>query len=690
MAAKILVVDDSGTDRKIIKSMLEEYEVLLACDGVEALCTIDANPDIDLMILDLNMPNMNGFQVLEMLKSNKRDRRLCTMILTNYDEMENEIKGLQLGAVDYIRKPINMESLRARINIHIELLKVQNVLEQKLNEQKLTFDMIFDQAPIGIAISQSCDTENPEGTITRINSMYEKITGRTLEELAKLGWEKITHPDDLEEDLKYFRKLQSGEIKSYSLEKRYIKPDGSFVWVYMVVAALTSNRCNYICLIQDISERKKIESNLKYINEHDKWTGLYNRDYLGKMLQRDLEQMQMLKAALISVNLSTVQLLTVNYGFNYTRNLIKKAAVALSRYCNEKIMLFNTSENHFVFYLLDYEDKKALKEFSQVIADTLESLLVTERIGGGIGVLEIGNDSSLNVDLLLRRLLIASERAINVFEKDFSVCFYDKEIEALVDREGEIRQELSRIAFDDNCGELFLQYQPILDLKTDSVCGFEALARLKTEKLGLVSPVEFIPIAEKTKLIIPIGKQIILSAFRFINKLKEHGYGDIDVSVNISAIQLFAPDFTKELLEMIRTMGVNPQNLVIEITESVFSSDYDYINNIIGKLRADGICIAIDDFGTGFSSLARERELNVNCLKIDKYFIDKLMIVGPSKAITGDIISMAHKRGHFAIAEGVETQEQKQYLLNNGCDKIQGYLVAKPLYEEEAIAMLGK
>jgi EAL domain-containing protein (putative c-di-GMP-specific phosphodiesterase class I) len=141
---------------------------------------------------------------------------------------------------------------------------------------------------------------------------------------------------------------------------------------------------------------------------------------------------------------------------------------------------------------------------------------------------------------------------------------------------------------------------------------------------------------------------------------------------------------------MINEMHVNPENIIIEITESVFSSNYEDINKILGELRNSGIKIAIDDFGTGYSSLAREQELNVDCLKIDKYFIDKLLELHPDNAITAEVISMAHKMGHWVIAEGVEHEIQKEYLVNNGCDSFQGYLFARPLDENTALEMIKK
>ncbi len=489
MLIKILVVDDSASDRLIIENMLSEYCVLTACDGVEAVRMLEEHDGINLLILDLNMPNMDGFQVLEFIKENERYRKLRTIILTVYDELENEIRGLNLGAVDYIRKPIHMASLRARIDVHVALLRAEEALERQLDEQTLTFDMLFEQAPIGIAISYSCDPKHSDDFIVRINSMYEQITGRTKEELINLGWAKITHPDDVQEELDNFRKLQSGEIKNYSMEKRYIKPDGTIVWVYMTVAALApigESKINHICLIQDISRRKQLETECRYITEHDRWMGLYNREYLVSLLEKHARLKKNSKKALIGINLSMVQLLIANYGYQYSKNLIKKAAEALSRYCTDNCILFYMGDNYFIYYLFDYKDKKELVDLGGVIAETLESLFVTDRIGGGIGILEIEQDQDeVDIDLLMSKIMIASERSISLFGNNFQTCFYNEDLEALVKRERDILEALNIIASDDytpNTGYyFFLQYQPILNIRTGSICGFEALARLRTK-----------------------------------------------------------------------------------------------------------------------------------------------------------------------------------------------------------------
>lgn len=823
MPFKILVVDDSATDRLLIQKMLNSYDVITAGDGYEAMRMIEEHKDIDLIILDLNMPGMDGFQVLEALKSNDRLGKTRVIILTIYEELENEIKGLQLGAVDYIRKPIHMEALAARIRVHAELLGIQRELEKKIKEQGLTVETIFNQAPIGIAVSHNFEpVTEEENPYFSVNPMFERISGRSREELLRLGWANITHPDDLEEDLKNYKRLKAGEIDSYSMDKRLIKPDGSEVWVHMIVATLTlssEHRYNHICLVQDITERKNIEKalsesersksvllshlpglayrcnfdrdwtmqyvsegcyrltgyppesllynkeicfndiiapeyreflweewnrilpgrlpfkyeyeiitasgerkwvlemgegiyteqgeieavegiiiditdrkemedKLKYSNEHDRNTGLYNLNYLEDLLDTDSRIQTDEKRALVGINLSVVQSIVMTYGYHYTQDLIKHVANALMKYCTGRRMLFSTHEYQFAFYLKGYHRKSELLEFCNSIIGTLGPMLAIERMAGGIGVVEISPDKGWDADRLLQNLLIASEKAMGAGDKEFGICFYDDELEKQIIRKNDIKNELASIASCvKDCG-LYLQYQPVVDLRTNRISGFEALARLTSSKLGRVPPLEFIPIAEETKLIIPIGMKIIGQALGFLRKLIEKGYKEITVSINVSVIQLLADGFSASLSEMIDSFGVNPGSVALEITESVFSSEYDQINRILGELKAKGLSIAIDDFGTGYSSLARESELNINCLKIDKAFIDNLLSYDPKKAIASDIISMAHKFGHCVVAEGVEYEKQRQYLLEFGCDKIQGYLISKPLDEDDAIEFL--
>jgi EAL domain-containing protein (putative c-di-GMP-specific phosphodiesterase class I) len=241
----------------------------------------------------------------------------------------------------------------------------------------------------------------------------------------------------------------------------------------------------------------------------------------------------------------------------------------------------------------------------------------------------------------------------------------------------------------ENHESLFLEYQPIINLGTNTIWGLEALARMDSSQLGRVGPLEFIPLAEKTKLIIPLGDKIIIKALNFLKRLESMGYEQLVMSINISAFQFLKSDFIEFLIKTLDELEINPENVCLEITESVFASDYQDMNDVLEVLRGLGVKSTIDDFGTGYSSFSRERELNVNGLKIDKFFMDKMLDLSSlEEAITGDIISMAHRLGHFTIAEGVEDEKQRQYLKDHNCDKIQGFLISRPLNEESVIEYL--
>ena len=554
------------------------------------------------------------------------------------------------------------------------------------------FSSVFNQAPVGIAIiNDKSHTRKEEFEDMNINLRYEQIMGRSKEELQKTSWMDITHPDDMKTDLELFEKFQRKEIDHYSIEKRYIRPDGSFIWTDMLVAPFTTydgKSDDHFCAITDITKRKEFEENLKYNNEHDMLTGLYNRSVLEKTLEQEASKSSTGKRALICINLSQMHILSLRYGFHYSKRKLKEIVDATKEFCSDNYKLFNTYENHFVFYAKNYKDEKELMEFCENVSGKLNPYLSSYGINGGIGVVEINESNVKNVDQLMKMLLISSEIALRNNRKDIEILFYGEEIEARVTREIEISRQLEDIAADINTESMHLQYQPIVDIDTDHVSGFEALVRLNNEKYGQIAPDEFIAIAEKTNMIVILGEKIIKEALTFLKRLNEKTHEDTSVSINVSMIQLLKENFADNLLGMIREMDVDPKNIGVELTESVFALERKEVNKITDRLRAMGIKILIDDFGTGYSSFARQRELNIDCIKIDKSFVDRIMKLEEEETITGDIISMVHKMGHCAIAEGVEHEKQRQYLKNNKCDKVQGFFISKPLDNEDAIEFL--
>lgn len=696
-------------------------------------------------------------------------------------------------------------------------------LSKRLGYDEAIFRGIFDQAPIGIAIMRGTRfvSEKLLGQVT-INPAYQKILGRTHGNLETLEWIDLTHPEDLPKDLMLYEKFQSGEIPGYTMEKRYIRSDGSAVWTNMIVSPLKDlpdSQAMHLCLVEDISERKEAEvriaesersksvllSNLpgmayrckydrtwtmefvsdgcyaltgysadsliqnkvlsyndlivpeyreplwqewirilknresfryeyaittfngqrkwvlelaegifddvgnvialegiilditdrknmeeilRYQSEHDLWTGLYNRRYLEDLLEKDSWEAMEQKRAVISVNLSPLQMLSLIYGFHYYQNLLKQVATELLTLSEEDRRLFNTYENRFLFYVKGYQNRDALVEFCDVVALRLTEILAPERLSAGIGVLEIHNGNKDDVQTILKNLLIASEQAIREVGQGCAIVFFDETMAEKLLREENLHREMEEIATGLDHERLRLVYQPILDLSTNRIVAFEALARLDCKSYGLISPGEFIPIAEKTKLIIPLGRQVFHQALQFLKRIHQNGFEFVGISVNISIIQLIQEGFAEDLLTHIRESGVDFENVGIELTESVFATNLNEINRVLKEIRKQGIVVSIDDFGTGYSSLSRERELSVDVIKIDKSFIDKLLVLKDEETITSDIISMGHKLGHGVVAEGVEDERQLKYLKKFGCDKAQGYLIGKPMSEDAALEYL--
>jgi PAS domain S-box-containing protein len=474
----------------------------------------------------------------------------------------------------------------------------------------------------------------------------------------------------------------------FRYEYEIMTADGQRKWVLDMGQGVFDDEGNVVALegiVIDITERKKQEDRLRQLSETDSLTGLYNRHYLENLLAEDSINKWESKRALVVLSLRRINSISLTYGYYFSENLIKEVAVRLADLAKDNIKLFQISFERFAFYLENYKDKSDLSYFCSSIIEEVGRIRTLQTIGCGIGVLEINSDKC-EPETLIKNASAAAELADK--SQPFGCRCFDNELKARVIREMGIKDELMKAAYDEKNESIFLHYQPILDVKSNRIKGFEALARFKCGKLGVVPPSEFIPLAEETQLIVPLGRRIIHMACCFLKRLESIGYDGIKISVNISAIQLLRDEFIADLTEMLKEHQVKPGNMGIEITESVFADNFKALNEKLRILTEMGLVVSIDDFGTGYSSLARGRELNINSLKIDKSFIDRLLTVRPEEAITADIISMAHKLGHCVVAEGVEYEEQRRYLDQNGCDMVQGYLFSKPIDEDAAVDIL--
>jgi EAL domain-containing protein (putative c-di-GMP-specific phosphodiesterase class I) len=238
--------------------------------------------------------------------------------------------------------------------------------------------------------------------------------------------------------------------------------------------------------------------------------------------------------------------------------------------------------------------------------------------------------------------------------------------------------------------EFELYYQPQFDLETDCITGFEALIRWNSSELGMISPSRFIGIAEDSHLIIPIGMWVLKTACSFLHKLHQSGYQELNISVNISMLQLLQDEFVDMVMDTVRTAGINAKYLELEITESILMESYETIAGKLKLLRTKGIKVALDDFGKGYSSLNYLKLLPITTLKIDKAFIDTITDNEENKSFADLIVNLGRSLNLCVIAEGVETSEQKDYLTKNKCNKMQGYLFSRPLPEYEVFQKMNE
>lgn len=421
---------------------------------------------------------------------------------------------------------------------------------------------------------------------------------------------------------------------------------------------------------------------------YDKLTGLPNNEYLLEYLQEYILDHDKKKAILL-VNIRGFRNLNLTYGFSYINNMLVQLTNRINQLLSLKQKLFRFGADRFAIVAENYSDKIELeilaKRIIKTLAEPFEALSESGQVSPEIGIVEI-RDENMSVDRIMQDAMLALSNIKDTMV--FPVLFYEDIMADVIHREDRIEKALRSVINGSDKNRFYLDFQPKLDFGTNNITGFEALARMYTEELGNISPVEFIDIAEKRQLIYDLGLLILSKACCFMKDLIELGYNDLGIAVNISGLQLLRDEFIRNVSEIIKSCDIPANHIEIEITESILLENYEFVNTKLKTLKEMGILISIDDFGTGFSSLSRLKELNIDWIKLDRYFVNCISREEEENIITADIISMAHRLGLRVIAEGVETQEQIDYLKKHDCDRIQGYIISKPVNAEESLNFL--
>ncbi|QED49657.1 EAL domain-containing protein [Cytobacillus dafuensis] len=434
---------------------------------------------------------------------------------------------------------------------------------------------------------------------------------------------------------------------------------------------------------RDISDRYFLQEKYNYLAYHDDLTNLPNRRYINKEIETIIKEINAghkRTLALLYIDLDRFKIINDNFSHSCGDILLKKVSKRLSSCLGEKDILARMGGDEFIFLLKDFDDPEYVTKKAEEVLNLFHDSFY-------IGSDELHTTASIGIaiypdyPITMEKLLIYADNAMyqakELGKNRYSV--YTPEL--LVDMVYEYRLEADlRKALEND--EFVLHYQPQIQPQTGEIVGLEALIRWQHPSLGLLPPGKFIKLAEENGLITQIGKWVIYEACSQNKKWQDAGMAPIKVSVNLSTQQFLTKDLITFMKDTIERTALDPQYIVVEITEYM-AMEYEYSLNVLKQLKAIGIGISIDDFGTGYSSLNYLKNFPIDYIKIDKSFVDEIMIDHNNAFIVKAIITLAHNLQMQVIAEGVETKEQLDFLINQQCDLIQGYFFSKPLPANE-------
>lgn len=433
----------------------------------------------------------------------------------------------------------------------------------------------------------------------------------------------------------------------------------------------------------ELSKSREIILDMAY---HDALTHLPNRTFLMEKLNAlfiaTLEYSR--KVVVMFLDLDNFKTINDTLGHSVGDAVLIETAKRLQSRIKSSDMIARLSGDEFAVVIANYTKEELILVINNIINSFHKPFYVNDlvlNITASVGV-SIYPDDGNTVEELLRNADTAMYKAKELGKNTYQ--FYSHKMkEELVQKTN--MERMLRNAIDRN--EFVLHYQPQYDLNTNKLRGFEALIRWNSSEIGFINPMDFIPLAEETGLIVPIGDWVLKNACMTCKKLMEENHCTLIMSVNISAIQLKNENIYETIMDCIKVSGIAPQNLELEVTESVFVGNDDQSLIILRKLKEAGIRIALDDFGTGYSSLSYLQILPISLLKIDKSFICES---NKNQNLAENIISLAHKLNIETIAEGVETKEQLNYLKESGCDNLQGFYFSKPVPDHQIGELLHK
>jgi diguanylate cyclase (GGDEF)-like protein/PAS domain S-box-containing protein len=691
----VLVVDDTATVRQMARDALEGIglEVAEAEDGEKGLRAFSKRRP-DLVLLDVNMLGLDGFAVCEEIRRARADENIPVLMMTASDDADSIHRAYEVGATDFITKPLNWLILSQRIRY---MLRMSDVLMQlSRSEQRLS--KAQRSARLG---NWELDLESGAFVCSEEVVNLYGIRSKQAAAGPRLLLSAV-HPDD-RQLVRHALDRALDEGTEFGLDHRVVTPSGEERHIHLQAEVIFDSSGQPLELsgtAQDVTGRKRAEAEVRFLAYHDSLTGLGNRRLFRERLSHALAQARRDHSIVAVVFLDLDHFKRINDTLSHTMGdtLLQRVSERL-RNC--------VRESDFVSRSLPDESRPTVSRFAgdefMISLSRIGSAQEAARVAGR--VLEVvahpfdveGQEVVLtasagitlapadgdDVDTLLRNADAAMSYAKSRGRSNFQ--FYRPSMHEAGRRNLRMETDL-RAALDRN--QLRLHYQPKVELATGRINGFEALVRWQHPASGLIPPNDFLPVAEQAGLIVPLGEFVLRTACAQARMWRESGFPPMRMSVNFSANQFRTEEVADTVDRVLRDTPLSPRFLDVEVTESTMMENQGIAIRSLQRMKGIGITVSLDDFGTGYSSLSYLKGFPVDAIKIDRSFIRDITRDPDSATITAAIVSMAHTLNLKVVAEGVETEEQLTFLRNCGCDEVQGFLFSRPLPADEATGLL--
>ncbi|PKN08014.1 MAG: two-component system response regulator [Deltaproteobacteria bacterium HGW-Deltaproteobacteria-8] len=701
----VLAVDDEQVNLLLLSGLLRRQGVNLitARSGFDALKLL-AKHDFALILMDVMMPGMDGFTTAERIRADETTRHIPIIFVTAISKEQRHVfKGYETGAVDYLIKPFEHDILKSKVQVFVELHRQRMALKQAgaalertvdelrtsaiaLSDSRSRFQSLFTSMFNGFAVLSYVEGAEPGLDFSRIaelNPAMEEIFGRPREELLNRSMGEVL--PTLEECWHDFvaqvaRSGKPAQFEGYMGElKRWLR-----------ISAYVPGP-NLVALVaEDITARRQAEETLHERTFQDPLTGLANRalflNRLAQAMERSRRRLNY-QYAVLFLDLDSFKPINSSLGYASGDKVLCTVAERIQSIARGLDTVARCGPDEFGLILEELktpgEALRVARRISQELAKPLEMDGHVLHFTASMGVV-LGPAEYAQPEELLQDAALAMEHAhalgggkIKVFKWPMR-----KRAQYALTVHQSLHNALER-------EEFRLHYQPIFSLADNTLAGFEALIRWQVAD-RLVSPNDFIPHAEQTGLIVPIGAWALTEACREAARW-ERDFAlpkDFSIAVNLSAKQFAQPDLVRYLARALDESGLDPARLKVEITETLVMQNPENVVHKLRGLREMGTKVSIDDFGTGYSSLAYLQRFPINTLKVDRSFVSD-MDAFENLIIVRTIVSLAHNLGLDVVAEGIETERQRDFLADLSCEYGQGYLFSRPLPQDRALEMLG-